>query len=63
MNTTQPTKINFANYTRIERVRGFQPPWRTIRVYQCPDCKREIKIRMEQSVPGAFICDHGNPTE
>jgi hypothetical protein len=28
-----------------ERVRGFQPPWRTVWLYHCPVCTREIRVR------------------
>lgn len=29
------TTINLSTPIRSERVRGFQPPWRTVFVYQC----------------------------
>ena len=37
--------INLAAPIRTERVRDFQPPWRTVFVYRCPECQREIRIR------------------
>jgi hypothetical protein len=48
-----------------ERVRGFQPPWRTVFVYECPNCKKEVRVgansfrgkTAEPSV-GAIRCPH-----
>jgi len=28
-----------------ERVRGFQPPWRTVFVYRCLACSRTVRVR------------------
>lgn len=57
--------INLSNPVRRERVRDFQPPWRTVFIYICPDCKGEVRVRacsFAGGVPvpgvGAIICPH-----
>lgn len=52
---------------RTERVRGFQPPWRTVYVYRCASCKGETRVRASafrgrHSEPGvgAIACPHCN---
>jgi hypothetical protein len=37
--------IDLRKPVRSERVRGFQPPWRTVYVYACPSCKAERRVR------------------
>ena len=37
--------LNLNTPTRSERVRGFQPPWRTVYVYRCPKCGTETRVR------------------
>ena len=48
---------------RSERVRGFQPPWRTVYVYQCATCKSERRVYANsfrgtrpQPGVGAIVC-------
>ena len=55
--------VNLDTPVRSERVRGFQPPWRTVFIYRCPACKREIRVRANGSNggrpsigPGAILC-------
>ena len=37
--------IDLQRPLRSERVRaGFQPHWRTVFVYQCPECEQEMRI-------------------
>jgi hypothetical protein len=36
--------IDLGRPLREERVRDFQPPWRTVFVYRC-ECGREIRVR------------------
>lgn len=33
------------DWIRTERVRGFQPPWRTVYILRCPACKEKSKLR------------------
>lgn len=52
--------IEFKEAIRSERVRGFQPPWRTVLVYRCKECRREIRLRKDWLGPtprGGFLCD------
>ena len=37
--------INLSAPKAREKVRDFQPPWRTVFVYECPVCKREARVR------------------
>lgn len=48
---------------RTDKVRGFQPPWRTVFVYRCPACGTERGVfasafRGKTPVPGVggFQC-------
>lgn len=43
---------------RTERVRGFQPPWRTVYVLRCPQCGSEMRLHKSGSSmpPGAVRC-------
>lgn len=57
--------INLGAPVRAERRRGFQPPWYTVFVYQCPVCHREVHIRAShfqgrRPIPGsgAVQCHH-----
>jgi len=51
-----------------ERVRGFQPPWRTVYKYKCPECGEITRVRAgsfrggrpEPSL-GAILCPHCKP--
>lgn len=59
------TTINLSTPIRREKVRGFQPPWRTVFVYECPQCKKEVKVgansfRGKNPVPstGGIYCPH-----
>ena len=36
--------INLSTPIRSERVRGFQPPWRTVYVYVCATCGAETRV-------------------
>lgn len=51
-------RIDLQRPIRIERVRGFQPPWRNVYVYKCPDCGNERRVRQNGSgmAPGAILC-------
>lgn len=49
--------INLGSPVRRERVRGFQPPWRTVFVYKCATCGQERRVyansfRGPNPVPG-----------
>jgi len=48
--------INLATPMGSERVRGFQPPWRTVYKYKCPKCGRETRVRA-----GAFRGGRAEP--
>jgi hypothetical protein len=37
--------IDLIRPVRSERVRGFQPPWRTVYVYTCPGCGATHRVR------------------
>ena len=57
--------INLATPVRSERVRDFQPPWRTVFVYKCDKCGKETRVRANSfrgktAVPGvgAITCPH-----
>lgn len=48
--------------TKLERVRGFQPPWRWVKVFTC-DCGKETRLRVnwhpiDQPPRGAIACPH-----
>lgn len=57
--------IDLRTPARSERVRDFQPPWRTVYVYRCPLCGHERRVRAnsfrgakaEPSL-GAIVCGH-----
>jgi ribosomal protein S27E len=37
--------IDLSTPIRMERVRsGFQPHWRTVFIYSCPDCENETRV-------------------
>ena len=38
------TTIDLQTPIGRERVRGFQPPWRTVFVYRCPGCQQETRM-------------------
>lgn len=38
------TQVNLMHPVRSERVRDFQPPWRTVFVYECPQ-GHEVRVR------------------
>jgi DNA-directed RNA polymerase subunit RPC12/RpoP len=57
--------INLSTPIRSERVRDFQPPWRTVFVYKCSKCNKETRVRASSfrgktPVPstGAIRCPH-----
>lgn len=57
--------LNLSTPVRSERVRDFQPPWRTVFVYKCGACKNETRVRANSfrgktAVPsvGAITCPH-----
>lgn len=59
------TLLNLATPIRRERVRDFQPPWRTVFVYRCATCTKETRVRAgafsgKRAVPGvgAITCPH-----
>ena len=56
--------IDLRSPMRALRVRGFQPPWRTVYVYACPLCGAEHRVRAgsfngRQPTPGvgAIRCE------
>lgn len=56
-------QISLTQPIRSEKRRGFQPPYYTVWVYRCPDCRREIFVRAnsflgKRPVParGAIVC-------
>ncbi len=60
--------LNLNTPSRSERVRGFQPPWRTVWIYHCPSCGNETRVRAnsfrgKRPVPGigAISCPHNVP--
>jgi len=60
---TCEARVDMRRPIRSERVRGFQPPWRTVYIYRCPECGSETRLRAssfrgrnpEPSV-GAIVC-------
>jgi len=57
--------VNLGTPVRSERVRDFQPPWRTVFVYRCGACGSEFRMRAgafsgTRAVPGvgAVRCAH-----
>lgn len=62
--------LNLATPVRSERVRAFQPPWRTVFVYRCHECGNETRVRANSfrgrtPVPGvgAIRCAHSRSTD
>lgn len=61
--------IDLARPVSKEKVRyGFQPHWRTVFIYRCPQCGKETRVyaskyRGKTPVPetGAIKCTHENP--
>lgn len=58
-------RLNLSTPIRSERVRDFQPPWRTVFVYRCEQCGKETRVRASafrgpDPVPaiGAIPCPH-----
>jgi hypothetical protein len=56
-------RINLAIPLSATRVRDFQPPWRTVYLYRCPQCHRDIRVRAgafmgRRAVPGVggIVC-------
>lgn len=57
--------LNLMRPVRSERVRDFQPPWRTVYVYRCEACGKETRVRANSfrgTTPttgvGAIRCPH-----
>jgi hypothetical protein len=57
--------IDLQRPIKSERVRSFQPPWRTVHVYKCDGCKNEVRVNAnsfvgKHAVPGrgAIACPH-----
>ncbi len=47
---------------RIERRRGFQPPWYRVLIYTCPDGAHAVTVRVNWSggtPPGAIVGNCG----
>lgn len=64
MSTQCDGTINLSAPLTSERRRGYQPPWYTVYVYQCPKCARKVYVRANSfrgktPVPGtgAIRCD------
>jgi hypothetical protein len=36
--------IDLRHPVRSEKIRWFQPPWRTVYVYQCKECGGEVRV-------------------
>jgi len=58
--------INLNTPSGSERVRGFQPPWRTVYKYNCPKCGQESRVRAnsylgKRAVPGVGGITCGKP--
>jgi hypothetical protein len=51
------TAINLATPIRSERVRDFQPPWRTVYIYRCAN-GHEVRVRA-----GSFIGRNPTPSK
>jgi len=58
-----PTVIDLRTPVRSERIRSFQPPWRTVFVYRCPTCGAEHRVgasrflgRRPTPEIGGFVC-------
>jgi hypothetical protein len=60
------TLIDLSNPIGSKRIRaGFQPHWRTVFIYKCPNCQREIRVFAnaysgKNPVPGigAIVCNN-----
>ena len=55
--------IDLQRPIRSDRVRGFQPPWRTVFVYRCAACGGEVRVRANSycgktavASKGAILC-------
>jgi hypothetical protein len=66
--TTCTQVIDMQAVKRSERRRGFQPPYYTVWVYQCPACGKETYVRAnsflgKRPVPsrGGFVCGGSIP--
>jgi hypothetical protein len=58
-------KIDLQYPIKSKRVRDFQPPWRTVFIYKCPECTQEVNVRAHKfsgktPVPGvgAIYCPY-----
>jgi hypothetical protein len=62
--------LNLATPSGSERVRDFQPPWRTVFLYTCPECRSVHRVRAgsfrggrpEPGI-GAILCGRVKETE
>jgi DNA-directed RNA polymerase subunit RPC12/RpoP len=45
MSMTCDATIDLRTPVGSERVRGFQPPWRTVYRYRCSACGHEVRVR------------------
>jgi DNA-directed RNA polymerase subunit RPC12/RpoP len=57
--------IDLSHPCASERVRGFQPPWRTVYIYKCAKCGQTVRVgagSFRGTVPmpstGAVLCHH-----
>jgi len=55
--------VDMSRPIRSERVRDFQPPWRTVYVYRCSGCGAERRVRASsfrgsrpEPSTGAIVC-------
>lgn len=53
------TVIDLSNPKRSERRRSFQPPWYTVFIYECLNCKREVQVRANSFRGRRAVPDHG----
>lgn len=63
--TPCPGILDLSRPIRSERVRDFQPPWRTVYIYRCPNCGQETRVRAgsfrgtrPEPSRGAITCPH-----
>lgn len=51
--------IDLSKPLRSEKVRGFQPPWRTVFIYACPICKTELRMCASRFMGGVPVPELG----
>lgn len=51
--------IDLSRPIRQEKVRGFQPPWRTVFIYVCPLCSTELRMCASRFMGGVATPELG----